>query len=115
MIDNCVQAFGRVDILHNNVGGSVPGGPVEMSAETFREQLELNLTSVFLTCKAALPLMEAQGSGAIINVGSVGGMRHLGHDHVGYSASKAGLVQFTRQIAVQYGPKESGPTRSFPG
>lgn len=115
MIDDCVRTFGKVDILHNNVGGSMPGGPVEMSAETFREQLELNLTSVFLTCKAALPLMEAQGSGAIINVGSVGGMRHLGHNHVGYSAGKAGLVQFTRQIAVQYGPKGVRANTIIPG
>jgi NAD(P)-dependent dehydrogenase (short-subunit alcohol dehydrogenase family) len=115
MIDECVQAFGKVDILHNNVGGSMPGGPVDMSAETFRDQLELNLTSVFLTCKAVLPLMEAQGSGAIVNVGSVGGMRHLGHDHVGYSAGKAGLVQFTRQIAVRYGPKGIRANTIIPG
>jgi NAD(P)-dependent dehydrogenase (short-subunit alcohol dehydrogenase family) len=48
--------------------------------------------------------MERQGAGVITTVGSIGGMRHLGHDHVGYSAAKAGLVQFTRQIAVRYGP-----------
>jgi NAD(P)-dependent dehydrogenase (short-subunit alcohol dehydrogenase family) len=115
MIDTCVQAFGKIDVLHNNVGGSMPGGPVEMSVETFREQLELNLSSVFLTCKAVLPHMEAQRSGAIINVGSIGGMRHLGHNHVGYSAGKAGLVQFTRQLAVQYGPKGIRANTIIPG
>lgn len=104
MRDRCVDAFGTVDILLNNVGASVPGGPIDMSEEDFRAQLDLNLTSVFLTCKAVLPVMTARRSGVILNVGSVGGMRHLGHHHVGYSAGKAGLVQFTRQIAVQHGP-----------
>jgi NAD(P)-dependent dehydrogenase (short-subunit alcohol dehydrogenase family) len=86
-----------------------------MSAQDFRAQLELNLTSVFLTCKAVLPVMEAQRSGAIVNVGSIGGMRHLGHDHVGYSAAKAGLVEFTRQIAVRYGPQGIRCNTVIPG
>lgn len=104
VLKHCVRAFGRVDILHQNVGASIPGAPTEMSVEEFRSQLELNLTSAFIGCKAVLPLMEQQGSGVITNVSSIGGLRHLGHDHVGYSASKAGLIQFTRQIAVRYGP-----------
>lgn len=103
-VEDCRRAFGGVHILHNNVGASVPGGPVEMSVDEFRAQIDLNLTSAFITCKAVLPLMEEQRAGVITNVGSVGGLRHLGHDHVGYSASKAGLVQFSRQIAVRYGP-----------
>ena len=77
LVQRCVKDFGRVDILHNNVGGSIPGGPVEMTLEDFRGQLDLNLTSVFLSCKAVLPVMEAQGRGVIVNVGSIGGLRHL--------------------------------------
>jgi NAD(P)-dependent dehydrogenase (short-subunit alcohol dehydrogenase family) len=99
-----VARFDRIDVLLNNVGGSIPGGPVEMSVEAFRGQLDLNLTSVFITTKVLLPVMAGQGGGAIVNVGSIGGLRHLGHDHVGYSAGKAALVQFTRQIAVRYAP-----------
>ncbi|BBK32336.1 NAD(P)-dependent dehydrogenase (short-subunit alcohol dehydrogenase family) [Stella humosa] len=102
MVAAVLARFGRIDVLHNNVGGSVTGGPIEMSVDDFRGQLDLNLTSVFITCKAVLPAMVRQGAGAVINVGSIGGLRHLGHDHVGYSASKSGLVQFTRQIAVRY-------------
>lgn len=115
MLEICMSRFGSVDILHNNVGASVTGGPIEMSEDDFRAQLELNLTSVFLTCKAVLPIMKSQKSGAIINVGSVGGMRHLGHHHVGYSASKAGMVQFTRQIAVQHGPDNIRCNSIIPG
>ena len=114
-VEACLDSFGRLDILHNNVGGSVPGGPTEITVEEFRWQLDINLTSVFIACQAALPVMERQGSGAIVNVGSVGGMRHLGHHHVGYTAGKAGLVQFTRHIAVQYGPKGIRCNTVIPG
>ncbi|BBK42096.1 oxidoreductase [Allostella vacuolata] len=102
MVAAVLARFGRIDVLHNNVGGSVTGGPIEMSVEDFRGQLDLNLTSVFITCKAVLPGMVAQRGGVIVNVGSIGGLRHLGHDHVGYSASKSGLVQFSRQVAVRH-------------
>ena len=115
MVEHCRKAFGRIDILQNNVGGSIPGGPEEMSVEEFRSQLDLNLTSAFVGCKAVLPLMQRQGAGVITNVGSVGGLRHLGHDHVGYSAAKAGLVQFTRQLAVRYGPKGIRCNTVIPG
>lgn len=114
-VETCTARFGRLDILHNNVGGSLPGGPTEISLEDFRWQIDINLTSVFLTCKAALPIMEEQRGGSIVNVGSVGGMRHLGHHHIGYTAGKGGLVQFSRHIAVQYGPKGIRCNTIIPG
>jgi NAD(P)-dependent dehydrogenase (short-subunit alcohol dehydrogenase family) len=103
MLESALARFKRVDVLVNNVGGSITGGPTEMSVDEFRAQLDLNLTSAFVTCKAILPTMIAQNTGSIVNIGSIGGMRHLGHDHIGYSASKAGLVQFTRQLAASHG------------
>ncbi|MEP7245536.1 MAG: SDR family NAD(P)-dependent oxidoreductase [Gammaproteobacteria bacterium] len=115
MVAAVMEKFLRVDVLLNNVGGSLTGGPVEMSLEDFRAQLDLNLTSAFITCKVVLPSMSRQKSGAIVNVGSIGGLRHLGHDHVGYSASKAGLVEFTRQIAVRYGPEGIRCNTVIPG
>jgi len=104
MADAVLKKFGRIDVLVNNVGGSITGGAIEMSVENFKSQLDLNLTSAFIGCKAVLPTMVAQGSGSVVNIGSIGGLRHLGHDHVGYSASKYGLIQLTRQIAVRHGP-----------
>jgi NAD(P)-dependent dehydrogenase (short-subunit alcohol dehydrogenase family) len=96
------KRFGRLDILVNNVGRSEPGGPVELTEETWAEQLDVNLTSAYLTCKHALPLMERQGGGAIVNVSSIAGLRYLGKPQVAYSAAKAALIQFTKVTAVIY-------------
>ncbi len=103
MVAEVLARHGRVDVLHNNVGGSIPGGPEEMSYAQFKAQLDLNVGSVFLTCQQVLPVMVRQGAGAIVNVGSVGGARHLGHDHAGYTAGKAGLVKLGQALAVRYG------------
>jgi NAD(P)-dependent dehydrogenase (short-subunit alcohol dehydrogenase family) len=98
----CVAAFGRVDILINNVGGSAAGGPVEMAEEVWDAQIDHNLKSVFLTCKHVLPVMQAQGSGAIVNISSTSGLRWTGSAQVAYAATKAGVIQFSRVTAVQY-------------
>jgi NAD(P)-dependent dehydrogenase (short-subunit alcohol dehydrogenase family) len=105
MIQACVNEFGRVDILVNNVGGSAKGGPVEMSEEVWDAQLDFNLKSVFLACKHVLPVMERQGGGAIVNIASVSGTRWSGSAQVAYAAAKAGVIQLTRVVAVEYAPK----------
>ncbi len=115
MNDAVLGQLGRIDVLVNNVGGSLAGGPLELSVEDFRSQLDLNLTSAFITCKVVLPAMLAQSAGSIVNVGSVGGMRHLGYDTAGYSAAKSGLIQFTRQLAVRYGPQGIRCNTVIPG
>lgn len=115
MAESAIKRFGRIDVLLNNVGGSLPGGPEEMSVEEFRGQIDINLTSVFITTKVLLPSMAKQGGGAVVNVGSIGGLRHLGHDHVGYSAGKSALVQFTRQIAVRYASSKIRCNTVIPG
>ena len=102
MVEACLQAFGTVDILINNVGGSAPGGPVEMSEEVWDAQVDLNLKSVFLTCKHVLPVMLAEGAGAIVNVASTSGLRWTGSAQVAYAATKAGVIQLSRVVAVQH-------------
>jgi NAD(P)-dependent dehydrogenase (short-subunit alcohol dehydrogenase family) len=102
MVAVCVQMHGRIDVLVNNVGGSAPGGAVELAEERWDHQLHYNLTTVFLACKHALPTMVRQGGGAIVNTASTSGLRWSGSAQVGYAASKAGVIQFSRVTAVQY-------------
>ena len=102
MVDACVAVYGRVDILVNNVGGSAAGGPVELAEDAWDRQLDYNLTTVFLACKHTLPVMVQQKSGAIVNTSSASGIRFSGSPQVGYAAAKAGVIQFSRVVAVQY-------------
>ena len=104
-VQACERQFGRIDILVNNVGGSAKGGPVEMSEEVWDAQLDYNLKSVFLACKHVLPVMERQGGGAIVNIASASGIRWSGSAQVAYAAAKAGVIQLTKVVAVQYAPK----------
>lgn len=115
LADACLAAYGRIDILHCNVGGSAPGGPVEMSEETWNAQISLNLTSVFLACKHVLPIMERQGKGAIVTVSSVAGLTYYGSDLIAYKAAKYGLIQFTRGVAMQYAKKGIRANCVIPG
>jgi NAD(P)-dependent dehydrogenase (short-subunit alcohol dehydrogenase family) len=115
MVEACVEHFGRLDILVNNVGGSAAGGPVEMSEEVWDAQVDYNLKSVFLGCKHALPVMERQGSGAIINIASSSGLRWTGSAQVAYAATKAGVIQLSRVVAVQYAPKGVRVNTIVPG
>lgn len=103
-VDACVARYGRIDILVNNVGGSAPGDPVSMTEEVWDAQLDHNLKTAFLGCKHVLPVMERQGSGAIVNISSVAGFSHQvgGRIHVAYSTSKSGLVGFTQSTAMAY-------------
>ena len=111
----CSDAWGGVDVLVNNVGGSAAGGPVEMSEQVWDAQVDFNLKSVFLGCKHVLPVMEKQGSGVIVNIASTSGLRWTGAAQVAYAATKAGVIQFSRVLAVQYAPKGIRVNTVVPG
>lgn len=96
------ERFGRIDILHNNVGTAVLGGPVEVQEDDWDRIFAINVKSVFLTCKHVLPHMERQKKGAIINVASIGAIRDIGVAYVAYAASKAAVIGATKSIALQY-------------
>ena len=102
MVDACISAFGRIDVLHNNVGIVEVGGPIETTEDSWDRVNEVILKSMFMTCKQALPHMERQGKGAIVNIASVSGIRWLGVPYISYAATKAAVIQFTRVIALQY-------------
>lgn len=97
-----LEAYGRVDVLHNNVGITSQGGPVETSEEVWDRVMTVNVKSMFLTCKTVLPLFEAQRSGAIVNIGALGGVRWTGYAYCAYAASKGAVNSFTQSVALQY-------------
>lgn len=68
-------------------------------------QTDINLKSVYLCCHEVLPLMEKQGSGAVVNVASIAGLRYIGKPQVAYSATKSAVIQFTKATAVIYANK----------
>jgi NAD(P)-dependent dehydrogenase (short-subunit alcohol dehydrogenase family) len=107
MVEGCTTAFGRIDILHNNVAiPGRPGGPVEVDEGSWDEVMAVNLKSIFLTCKYVLPQMERQGSGSIVNISSVAAVRaRLRRPNVAYSVSKAGIEALSREVAIQYASK----------
>jgi NAD(P)-dependent dehydrogenase (short-subunit alcohol dehydrogenase family) len=118
MVQACIDRFKRLDILVNNVGGSAPGDPVSMSEEVWDRQIDFNLKTAFLGCKHAIPLMLDTGGGAIVNIASVAGMRNdfmSGRSHVGYSASKAGVIQLSRSVAGTYAKKGIRVNTVVPG
>ena len=114
-VAQCLESYGRIDILHNNVGIIELGGPVEVSEESWDRVNTVNVKSMFLTCKYTLPHMEKQGAGAIVNLSSIAGIRHLGVPYVSYSATKAAIIQFTQSVALQYAAKNIRANSILPG
>lgn len=115
MVDRCLATYGRIDVLHNNVGIVEVGGPVETGEAAWDRVLAVNLKSQYLTCKHTLPHMERQGGGAIVNISSVAAIRYTGVDYITYYASKAGILGLTRGIALQYAAKQIRANAILPG
>ncbi len=115
MAEKCVETFGRIDILHNNVGIPGIGDVLSTSEEKWDEIMKVNLKSMFLTCKYVLPQMEKQGSGAIVNISSITAIKRLQFPTVAYSVSKAGVIALTREIAIQHAAKGVRANAVLPG
>ena len=109
-VDAALERFGRLDVVvcaHGGSGRRFGDGPVdECSEEAWDATLELNLKSVYLVCRAAVPALRAGGGGAIVTVASVLGLVGGDRDFAthAYAASKGGLIALTRAMAVTYAP-----------
>ena len=103
IVQRTLEHFGRVDIIVNNAALALPTRLLELSAEEWRLALEVNMTAPFLMIKAALPAMQRQHYGRIINISSTAGrmVSTLGGAH--YTASKTGLLGLTRAAAKELG------------
>jgi NAD(P)-dependent dehydrogenase (short-subunit alcohol dehydrogenase family) len=115
MVEACRKAYGRIDILDNNVGIAEVGGVVELPEAEWDRVMAVNLKSAFLTMKRVIPVMEAQGAGSIINISSIAAIRYTGVPYATYYASKAALSHLTRTTAVQYAPKKIRVNAILPG
>jgi NAD(P)-dependent dehydrogenase (short-subunit alcohol dehydrogenase family) len=115
LVVECMRAYGRIDVLHNNVGILAVGGPEEMSEDVWDRLIAVNLKSLFLTCKYVLPFMVEQGHGSVVNISSIASIRYTGYPSVAYNASKGAVNQFTQNIAVQYAPKGVRANCVLPG
>ena len=105
LVQACIDRFGKLDILVNNAGIIQTVPVTEINGKDWDRVMEVNLKGVFLCCKAALTPMKAQRSGKIVNIASVAGKRGgglLGNSC--YSASKGGVIAFTKSVARESGP-----------
>lgn len=102
ILEACIRRYGRIDILHNNVGIEIAGGLEETTEEAWDQTMAVNLKSMFLLSKCAVPHMREQGGGVIINISSINAIRTLPALSLPYAVSKAGIIALTRDTAVEY-------------
>jgi NAD(P)-dependent dehydrogenase (short-subunit alcohol dehydrogenase family) len=98
----CYRLWGRIDVLHNNVGISIAGGDAPITAitvESFDMIISVNLRGMVLAIKHVLPIMRKQGGGSIINISSAAAFSN--YPYVGYKTSKAAVVALTKHVAVR--------------
>lgn len=101
MFEQTKQAYGKLDILFNNAGIVKQGRVEDSSLEDWNAQIGTTLTSVYLGCKHAIPLLREQGGGVIINMASVAGLMGITNRAI-YSAAKGGVIGLTRAVALDH-------------
>jgi NAD(P)-dependent dehydrogenase (short-subunit alcohol dehydrogenase family) len=112
---DAIDRYGRIDVLHNNVGIHRRESMASISVEDWELIIDTNLNSAFLTCRAVLPQMVRQKKGAIVNVSSISGIRYARRSFVAYSTSKGALLSLTRTIAVEFAAKGIRANSILPG
>lgn len=116
MVENCVQRYGQIDVLHNNVGGQGTGRALStITVDDWNATFLRNITSAMLTCREVAKHMEVRQKGAIVNIASIAGIRHLNVPTAVYSATKGAMIEFNRNIAIQLAPKGIRSNCVLPG
>jgi NAD(P)-dependent dehydrogenase (short-subunit alcohol dehydrogenase family) len=115
MVEKCIETYGRIDVLHNNVAIIDTNRLVEMTEENWDQVMAVNVKSIFLACKFCIPHMEKQGGGAIVNISSTSSIRYGGYPSASYNASKGAVNQLTQNIAIQYAEKGIRANCVLPG
>ena len=116
MVARCVECFGSIDILHNNVGGSAgQEGPLSMDVDTWCDNVLFNVKPSFLASREVIPIMERQGRGSIIHTASTAGISVPEHPMNSYQTGKGGLIRFSRGLALEYARKGIRSNCVIPG
>lgn len=102
MTEVAIGELGRLDVLVNNVGLATAGSVVSMAEDAWDEMVDVNLKSVFLVSKYAIPAMAENGGGSVVNISSIAALRSIGF--AAYSAAKGGMISLSQEMAVQHGP-----------
>jgi NAD(P)-dependent dehydrogenase (short-subunit alcohol dehydrogenase family) len=115
MVQACLKAYGRIDVLDNNVGIAEVGSVVEVDEKEWDRVFAVNLKSAYLAMKHVIPVMVKQGGGSIINISSIASIRHVGISYVSYGTSKAAMNQMTRTTAVEFAASHVRVNAILPG
>jgi NAD(P)-dependent dehydrogenase (short-subunit alcohol dehydrogenase family) len=116
MVDAVMAKWGRIDVLHNNVGVSIAAGDAplkDITEEAFDRVCAINLRGMVMTCKLVVPIMQAQKAGAIVNISSTAAIST--NANVAYKATKAAVVAFTQQLANEGAPHGIRANSILPG
>lgn len=108
--DRCLDRFGRIDIVMNNVGVLAMGAPESLPIEAWQRVLELNLLSIARSNLVFLPMLLEQGRGHVVNTASASGLLAYGFDRLPYVASKHAVVGISEALALYLGPRGIGVT-----
>ena len=115
IVAETLARFGRIDVLHNNVGITDIGELEDITKERWQRVMDINLTGAMLATKAVIPAMLHQGGGAVINISSTAAVHINDYRYFSYSASKAGLNHLTRALAVRYAKDRIRVNAIMPG
>jgi NAD(P)-dependent dehydrogenase (short-subunit alcohol dehydrogenase family) len=115
MVAACLEAYGRIDVLDNNVGIAETGSVTDVAESDWDRVFAINLKSAYLAMKHVIPVMVEQGGGSIINISSIAAIRHLGISYVTYATTKAAMNQLTRTTAVEFAAKKVRVNAILPG
>ena len=115
MVAACLKAYGRIDVLDNNVGIAETGSVTDVAESDWDRVFAINLKSAYLAMKHVIPVMVEQGGGSIINISSIASIRHLGISYVTYATTKAAMNQLTRTTAVEFAAKKVRVNVILPG
>ena len=115
-VKECADTFGSINVLHNNIGGQGTGRSLDnITLDDWNDTIARNVTTAMLTSREVVPHMLKAGGGAIVNIASIAGIRHLGVPTAVYSTGKGAVISLTQNIALHYAKQNIRANCVLPG